>query len=220
MGKNKQFIITEGPTDRDVMKAVFKQVGLDTEKFEFLPEKDTSEFGRDNAISWFIDLSGWESRAILLLDFDDHDMEGLNQEVRERAMEKGVEIDTSRIIGIGMKGDPGIEDQWGIDRFAMDDYVFKLLIDPEAFQNLQKHEKRLKKVDHRKIINKIKTIKNLFQDNEIPIHTTKRYIPLIESITGWVLGSGTLYQRVVECAPKGRIVSLWGKVIDAVKSTQ
>ena len=155
-----------------------------------------------------------------MLDFDDHDMEGLSREVQKKARETGVEIDTSRIIGIGLKGDHDMEKQWGIDRFAMDDYVFKLLIDPEAFQNLQIHEKRLKKVDHRKMINKIKTIKNLFQDNEIPIRTTKRYIPLIASITGWVLGTGKLYQRVVECAPKTHIDALWGKVIDAVKSAQ
>jgi len=219
MESKKCFIIMEGPTDRIVLEEVFKKVHPGFE-LKILPQPGLHEFGKPGAIKAFINLSKTNSNAILCLDFDAKDLDGLQQEVQEKAGSEGVKIDPNRIIGVGMKGDDNLMKNWGINRFAMDDYIFNLLLDPDAYKILKKKEKRLKKTKHQQIINKLKAMQKLFKDNGISIETTKRYLPLIQSVTGWVLGPGTFYQRVIESAPEDKIRSLFGGILDVITKLQ
>lgn len=211
----KRMIITEGPTDRAVMKAVLKKMGMG-DGYEVYPDKQPPKPGRDAAIDYFISLTKARSYALLLLDFDDHDMDGLKQDVQKRANKKGVKINTDRIIGVGMKGDRTLK-KYGITRFAMDDYIFGLFINPGVFKILQRHEKHLKGIEYDRVIEKLGSIQELFKDNGIPILSTKRYIPLIQATTGWVLGPGTLYAKVIKSAPKDKIEKFFKSILNAIE---
>jgi hypothetical protein len=103
------------------------------------------------------------------------------------------------LIPVGLAEDSVITKNYGIDRFAIDDYLLRLVCDTPTYNAMTDFAD----IPQEKALSKLLEFVNLLRGNEIPIQNSKRFLHLIRAITSFRPSSAVFVERLVGKAIAG-----------------
>lgn len=98
------------------------------------------------------------------------------------------------IVPVGLNEDPELRGAYGVDRFAVDDHILRLVRDHRVYTAISE----LEAVAHDLAMRKTTEITELFRKNDIAIHQSKRILHILRAIAGVRPSSATFVSRVME----------------------
>lgn len=219
---SKRIIIVEGRTDRVALETLLVRVGLAAKEEkqggrpwepDALKEFDLQEGGnKDEAIRCFFNtLEHVRPRTIFLcVDLDDQPRETLFSQVEKDSngiLHNGVNgryVVGKTVATIVPMGLPGLQAEWGITKFTIEDHIFKLILRKDAFDALKDqvrgHGLKIG-AEHEKVIEKLKEVRRLLLSQNFEIMTSKAYLELFRGITSYIVSPATFVERVIENCP-------------------
>lgn len=189
-------VVAEGDIDRAVIRAA---TGLD------VPEPEPKVFGRSSAIA---------GAAVLVLDRNGYTPTRIAKEV-ESALAKSwgsrprrheawlLHASTSsavRVVIAGMPDDPTLKDL-GVRKFAIDDYLLLLCLDPVALGELCKKAN----VAHRPKAGTLRAILEELAERlrarHVRIDSSKRYLDMVRAVLGFPASRATFAGELIRMCP-------------------
>jgi len=166
-------------------------------------EDEVKKTGRPAAIQRYVNQAGdvLARKHLLAVDLDDDSPDTLLQAVKDVARKSGFDEDVATkglIKGLGLPGDEFLKG-YGVTSFAIEDYLFKLVMDPEVFEILKKAERI--KVSFDVVSRKVTAIREKLVDNGIEVSRSKHLLKIFQVASGWLVGPGELASRIIEKAP-------------------
>lgn len=218
---SKTLLIVEGAMDRAAFEALLVKVGLATKtrekknqwdplplnEFNILPGKN-----KESAIDLFNNAitNRQAARIFLAVDLDEMNRKQLFEHVEEKVPilsgngENGsyiVRDIAACIIALGM---PSLKDEWGLEKYALDDYLLYLMLEEEVFDGLKSQARNhglTIKISHDKAIRKIKEIKELMDNQGFPVKLSEAYLEFFRAITGYIVSTATFSERLINNCP-------------------
>jgi len=149
------------------------------------------------------------SRLLVVLDLDDGTLVQRGNEVRTRLEQPTVEQESLPFatvevpparIGVVVVGLPGdaLTGRLGISRFTIDDYILRAATQPAVYAGLARRAKDVPPLD--KVTRKLDELKTLFDQNALPLRTSKRFAMMLRAVMGYTAAPATFGRDVVECA--------------------
>lgn len=100
------------------------------------------------------------------------------------------------LVAVGLIGDDSLRTNHGIERFAIDDHVFRLLRDKRVYFALSE----LTEVSFELALRKIDEVAALLRNNGISIRQTKRLLLILRAVTAVRPSTATLFDRLLKKA--------------------
>jgi glutathione peroxidase-family protein len=208
MSKPLVTVIVEGPTDFQTFSKLLQKFKI--EGYHVLEHKREQAWGESAALKIFREQVAQIKPygVFLALDLDDRNEATLYKHVEEKSegmLVNGVhgkyvcDQTQATIIPVGLPEDNELK-EWGIEKFAIDDYLFKLVLEQDVFVELTKG-KRVK-VDYQKMVDKLREIRQLMVQNGLPLKTSKSYLLFFIGIINGDLQVSlpTLAERLIDKA--------------------
>jgi hypothetical protein len=214
-------VYCEGPDDRAVLRTLQKGGVLPARLHMAEPSGGESKLAHD--VAPFVSPEGVSGRAIVLRDFDDLDAgavgawfeKGLRanlspavtltanraDEARVTVYEatKGAHRGLAAIVPVGRPRALDLRATYGVETFAVDDYLLVLAREVDVYDALVKGEKDVE-VGHALAHRKLGEVLDLMKANGIPATKSKRLMHLFRAITGFRASPATFAERVVSKA--------------------
>ena len=206
---------------------------LHLDKFIIIPPKEQKETllpcgGEDQAIEKFIDTIGSfqsmeHKRIILSLDLDDKSEEQLYAKVESKSngiLKKGGKGKyecgniSAFIVPLGLPLDQELA-KWGISKYAIDDYLFKLALRDDIFQKLKKGGDF--KINFSKAIEKLEEIKDLMENQKLKISASKGYLSFLIAITSFSGSLATLGEKLIRKSEPKVIRNIFSDIINRLE---
>jgi hypothetical protein len=223
---NRIQVITEGDLDRGLFQAALKE--NDPSSFEVFPDRDKREkSSRETAI--MVTARAAENpkpaKILLALDLDDGNLPGLVHFCERKIKDvigsipsAGPRLDILtigdskiRVFGVGLPGDPFLT-EIGVVSHAADDFILKLMLEPDCYSALKKKEDGCGKKfpDLGKVREKLKRTSDLYASQELFYGKSKQVLQIVKSLTLFGASDATFAESILACAPaplKNRILA-------------
>ncbi len=209
----------EGNDDRAFLQGL-AAAGLLPENAE-LAKQGTA--GKDalvkEAIPFIHPENGVGGNAIVLVDLDDLSPEQraawfqkqLEQEIKSGTAKLSTEkSSTDRVVlftlsggtrrgravlvSVGLRGDADLYRRFGIQQFAIDDYVLRLAQEKRVYDAVGE----LREVSYEVAFTKLDETATLLRGNNIEVRHSKRFLHLLRAVSFFRPGSATLIERLLE----------------------
>ncbi|QVL33692.1 hypothetical protein KIH39_07225 [Telmatocola sphagniphila] len=165
---------------------------------------------------------GLDGRAIVLMDLDGNSHQGLQNEFRD-ALKASLRNDTVPIkitdgnrvgrleeivleyeerrgsvvlVPVGNPEDKEVSSKYGIDRFAIDDWILKLALHQQAFEAVSEFEK----LGYDRALKKFEEVSDLLRNNSLEVRKAKTYVQILRLIADIRPSTATVIGRIVEKA--------------------
>lgn len=210
----------EGDDDRNFLEKL-KERKLLPENWE-IAQRDKSRPGKDGMVQdlapFVRPLNGVGGSAVALADLDEQDAgqmrnwslgqltkyvagEGIAITSRESssprvsafAVSGGNRSSQVVFVAVGLSEDSVLCQTHGHDRFAMDDYVLRLVCDSSVYAGVSDFQE----VPFDTAMKKLQEMASMLRSNQIPIRHTKRFLHLLRAITNFRPSSAAFVERVV-----------------------
>jgi hypothetical protein len=103
------------------------------------------------------------------------------------------------LVPVGLPDDPVIATDYAIDRYAIDDYLLRLVRDAAAYKAMTDFSE----ISQETALGKLMEFVKLLRNNNIPIRNSKRFLHLIRAITSFRPSSAVFVERLVGKAIAG-----------------
>lgn len=100
------------------------------------------------------------------------------------------------LIGVGLADDDLLKSTYQIDRFAMDDYLLRLVREPAVFAAVSE----LKDVTHELAVRKMSEIAELLRKNGIAIGQSKRFLHILRAVAAFRASSAEFIRVLMKKA--------------------
>lgn len=198
-------IVAEGDTDRAIIRAI---TGL-----EVPPEPGV--FGRDRAIRLAaVAAKQFNRRIVLVLDRNGYTPARIDKDVAREIgkiwsgaakRHEGWLLHSStssavRLVIAGLPGDPTLR-SLGVTRFAIDDYLLLLCLDPEALGELCKKANLAHKPKAATLRGILDELVEKLRGRRIRIDSSKRYLDLVRAVIGVQASRATFAEELIRKCP-------------------
>lgn len=113
--------------------------------------------------------------------------------VRLLVLSDGQRESRCAMVAVGLADDSGLRSSWGLQKFAIDDYLFLMAADPAVVTA----NRDFQVVAHEKTIRKLHEIVSLLRTNDIAVQQSKRLLHLLRAIIGFRASSATFIERLI-----------------------
>jgi len=117
-----------------------------------------------------------------------------NERVRLYHLAAEGKIGRIALVPAGLPGDDVLATTYGIDRFAMDDWLFRLVLDARVFGAVSD----LKAVPYATAKAKFIEVAELFRKNDIEVRKAKTYVQILRALAAIAPSTATIVGRFVE----------------------
>ncbi len=97
------------------------------------------------------------------------------------------------LIAVGIPDDATLRGEFGIERFAVDDYVLRLVLNERVFAAVSE----FKEVAHTVAMKKMREVAALLRENGLPVSHAKRYLQILRAIAAFRPSSAVLIDRMM-----------------------
>jgi hypothetical protein len=220
-------VLVEGPDDRAVLEGL-RKLGLLPPAIEVA--KPTKEEGNSAVLEGAAARALAGVSCITMLDFDHHPTpaalaewaaSGLRDRLRRKDPAASVVEDAepsprvrllhvsagarntkAAVVAVGLVGDPELHDTYALERFAIDDFLLRLVRVQPIFENISDLHDRL---PHATAMKKLdRTIEVLREDDghAVGVTTAKRVLFLLRAIADFRAATATFAGRLFDVAAK------------------
>ena len=98
------------------------------------------------------------------------------------------------VVCVGLPGESELTKKWGVEEFAMDDYVLRLVCDQGIYEAVSE----LEGVRYELAFSKLAKTQKLLTENSIPVVQAKRLLHLLRGITGFRASPAVFASRLME----------------------
>lgn len=217
---SKKLIIVEGVMDRAVFETLLVKTGRATQEgrkarpwdpmkmkeFQIIVGKNKSGAIAQANIS----SAGEFKRVFLAVDLNSDSEKELIDYVIKEAPNLGEPDENGHfsngntrttIIPLGLQD---LKNDWEIEKFAIDDYLMKLILEKQVFDGLkaqaERHGPKIN-IDHDKAVHKLNEIKALMANQGFPVKLSEAYLEFFKGITGYVVTPATFAERIINNCP-------------------
>jgi hypothetical protein len=219
----------EGDDDRVILDEFKKAGGLLPENWDIVQrsKKDGGKEGMVHELAAFIrPVNGVGGDAVALLDLDDlelHQVGPWAESALAKELPPGdsnttilrppiadprlslIELSSGErkgravFVSVGLPEEEELRTVYQVERFAVDDYLFRLVRDPRAYEAMPD----LREVAHELAMQKLMEFAKTLRNNQIPIRNCKRFLHLLRAVTGFRPSSAAIVERLVGKALEG-----------------
>ena len=100
------------------------------------------------------------------------------------------------LIGAGLNQDSDLRNRFGLDSFTMDDYVLRLAVRQEIYEQVA----QLREFPYEHGMRKLDEVRELFKRNGITLTESKRYLQILRAIAGFAVSPTVFNDRVASAA--------------------
>jgi hypothetical protein len=97
------------------------------------------------------------------------------------------------LVPVGLHEDPHLRSAYGVDRFAVDDHILRLLHDQRVYATVSE----LESVPHELAMRKMAEVADLLRKNGIAIHQSKRFLHILRAIAAVRPSSAVFIERLM-----------------------
>ncbi|HVC94343.1 MAG TPA: hypothetical protein VND64_11670 [Pirellulales bacterium] len=167
-------------------------------------------------------VNGIDGRAVVLVDLDDLSptervawfRSAIDEALRNEPKYAGVVLESSgargrvqgfrlisgdrvghvAVVPVGHPDDADLNEQYGIDRFAIDDWVLRLALNQRVFQNVGD----LSCIRFDVAVKKYREVGALFRENGLEVRKAKTYVQILRAIAAIGPSTATIVGRLVK----------------------
>lgn len=220
--ERRHSLLYEGDDDKAVLEGL-EAAGLIPPRIEIMKRSPTKpgESGLVLQLATLVSpVNGIDARTIALIDFDDRTSDALAKWFAStlKAAVNSSEVTIERVgvghlakwtlsangrvghvvlvpVGVNSSQDQ-VNIDFGIQRFAMDDWVLRLLLDERVYSAVGE----FKSVSYAIMRKKYDEVAAVFRDNGLPVVTAKRYVQILRAVVGARPSTATILGKVIKTA--------------------
>ncbi|MGH7140632.1 MAG: hypothetical protein ACREHD_33280, partial [Pirellulales bacterium] len=98
------------------------------------------------------------------------------------------------VVPVGCPDDAALNTQYGIDRFAIDDWVFRLALDRRVFESVSDFEG----IPYDVAVKKYSEVADLFRQNGLEVRKAKTYVQILRALAAIRPATATIVGRLVK----------------------
>jgi hypothetical protein len=98
------------------------------------------------------------------------------------------------VVPVGQPDAPDFHNQYQIDRFALDDWVFRLVLNQKIFENISD----LNSIKYHIAVKKFSEVAKIFRENGLEVRKAKTYLQILRAAAAITPSTATIVGRIVK----------------------